>query len=616
MARVHAVLLTAVALAVMSSMAPAARAFVPSEMTVQGILTDPSGTPQTGTFTFIFKIYDAAAGGSEVWPALAGQESQSITTDAEGRWTARVGVSSPLTDGVFSSIERWLEITVDDGPGGNPTETLARTKLNTNPYTYRSSTVDGASGGTISGDVTVSGGNVGLDMSTTTDGNILKGGSRFIHNYGTQNTFIGVDAGNMTMSGINNFGGGLLALASNTFGSANTASGARTLERNTSGFSNTACGYHALGNNTTGNTNTATGDAALLNNTTGNSNTACGVSVLNRNITGGSNTASGANALFTNDIGNYNTATGAFALFFNTSGNFNTGIGLSALYRNTTGSENTAIGVYALDSNTTGSNNTASGVSALRDNTTGDNNTATGTRALQSNTTGSLNTASGQDALYSNTTGGGNIANGPNALRSNTIGNDNTAIGTEALFGNTDGSGNTASGYRALNNNMTGVNNTAIGANANVSTTALTNATALGAEAVVDASNKIRLGNAFVTVIEGQVAYTFTSDKNQKENFQPVDAEDVLNKLQGLDLSSWNYKGQDPQRFRHYGPVAQEFFEAFGHDGVGISGTPTTINSGDQAGILMIAVQAQQKQIEDLKAEIEELKRLVVDQRE
>ena len=46
----------------------------------------------------------------------------------------------------------------------------------------------------------------------------------------------------------------------------------------------------------------------------------------------------------------------------------------------------------------------------------------------------------------------------------------------------------------------------------------LTNATAIGNEAFVNASNKVRLGNSAVTVIEGQVAFTAVSDKTQKEN--------------------------------------------------------------------------------------------------
>ena len=134
-----------------------------------------------------------------------------------------------------------------------------------------------------------------------------------------------------------------------------------------------------------------------------------------------------------------------------------------------------------------------------------------------------------------------------------------------------------------------------------MSTGNLTNATAIGNGANVNASNKVRLGNGAVTVIEGQVAFTFPSDKNKKENFQPVDGEAVLGKIRGFELSSWNFIGHDPKEFRHYGPMAQEFFAAFGHDGVGQIGSETTINSGDLAGILMIAVQALEKRTAELK---------------
>ena len=135
----------ALGMALSISVASTAWASVPTEMTVQGKLTNPGGTPQTGTFTLTFRIYNAPTGGTDVWTAGVG-ESQSLTTDVNGLWTARLGTTTALTDAVFSTTERWLEITVDDGPGGNPTETLARTKLNTNPYTYRASTVDGEIG--------------------------------------------------------------------------------------------------------------------------------------------------------------------------------------------------------------------------------------------------------------------------------------------------------------------------------------------------------------------------------------------------------------------------------------------------------------------------------------
>ena len=120
----------------------------------------------------------------------------------------------------------------------------------------------------------------------------------------------------------------------------------------------------------------------------------------------------------------------------------------------------------------------------------------------------------------------------------------------------------------------------------------MTNATAIGANAVVNASNKVRIGNSSVTVIEGQVAYTFSSDRNKKESFQPVDGEEVLRKIRQFNLTSWNYIGQDAKTLRHYGPMAQDFYEAFGHDAIGTVGTPTTINSGDMAGIMIIAIKA------------------------
>ena len=192
------------------------------------------------------------------------------------------------------------------------------------------------------------------------------------------------------------------------------------------------------------------------------------------------------------------------------------------------------------------------------------------------------------------------VYSGPFALFFNT-GNFNTASGLDALRSNTTGSANTASGHNALDSNTTGNNNTAIGFFADVSAGNLLNATAIGSGAIVNASNKIRLGNAAVTVIEGQVAFTNSSDKTKKENFQPVDGEGVLGKIRGFELTSWNFIGHDPKEFRHYGPMAQDFYAAFGHDGVGQIGTETTINSGDMAGILMIAVQALEKRTAELK---------------
>jgi len=300
--------------------------------------------------------------------------------------------------------------------------------------------------------------------------------------------------------------------------------------------------------------------------------------------------------------------------FLHNYGMNNTFLGINAGNLTMSGASNTATGFQALQSNTSGFNNTALGSGALLSNTTGFQNTASGLAALFSNTTGNDNTATGTGVLLNNTTGNGNTASGAQALVSNESGSSNTASGVNALFSNNTGNGNTAIGFQALQSNTIGGGNTAIGSGANVSAGNLTNATAIGAGAIVDASDKIRLGNGSVTVVEGP-PYSPISDRKKKENLRQVDGEEVLTKIRALRVTSWNYIGQDAKEFRHYGPMAQDFFTAFGHDGLGTIGTPTTNTSTDIDGILMIAAKAlekrtvkQSEKLDALRAENAELK--------
>ena len=127
------------------------------------------------------------------------------------------------------------------------------------------------------------------DTSSSITGVITKGGGgvRFIHNFalaGTDgfNTFVGVNAGNFTMTGSigsqgsHNTAVGYTALYANTTGSYNTAVGRTALPSNTTGNYNTGVGYIALYDNTTGSYNTAVGYSAFYSNTTGDYNTAVG----------------------------------------------------------------------------------------------------------------------------------------------------------------------------------------------------------------------------------------------------------------------------------------------------------------------------------------------------
>jgi len=198
----------------------------------------------------------------------------------------------------------------------------------------------------------------------------------------------------------------------------------------------------------------------------------------------------------------------------------NTGIGTNVLSNNTTGAANIAIGGSSMTLNTTGNDNTAVGYLSLDSNTTGGVNTAVGYASLSHNRDGGANTATGVSALFFNTSGNFNVAVGSNSIQDNTNGSENTAIGTSAMETNTSGNENVAVGMLALHENTTGTRNTALGTEANVASGNLTNATAIGFGAIVNASNKVRIGNPSVTVIEGQVPFTTPSDARFKYQVQ------------------------------------------------------------------------------------------------
>ncbi len=164
-----------------------------------------------------------------------------------------------------------------------------------------------------------------LTTSSTT-GVIYKGGTRFMHDYDPpsnngSNTFLGVDAGNFTMTG-----------SMPADASYNTGVGKEALTAITSGFSNSAVGSYALRANTTGSFNTAVGAEALYTNSTGNGNTATGDDALYSNTTGGSNSGYGSYALRSNSTASENTAMGYNSLRLNTTAGRNTGLGNNALY--------------------------------------------------------------------------------------------------------------------------------------------------------------------------------------------------------------------------------------------------------------------------------------------
>ena len=259
--------------------------------------------------------------------------------------------------------------------------------------------------------------------------------------------------------------------------------------------------------------------------------------------------------------------------------------------------------------------NTVVGNQALFSNTTGSDNVAIGYRALVSNTTGNNNTASGVNALYINQSGSNNVANGNQSLFSNTIGNYNTANGESSLYNNTTGLYNTAIGSGAGFTNSTGSNNTYIGRQADCSPGSLSNATAIGNGASVTGSNKIRIGNTAVSVIEVQVALTVTSDARDKTNFVPLDAGlNFINELNPIRFD-WNQRGGGLEGRKDIGFTAQELLLAQEKTKISIPNLVDESNPDKYyvmytqlIPILVKSVQEMSSTITRLEGEINELK--------
>ena len=91
----------------------------------------------------------------------------------------------------------------------------------------------------------------------------------------------------------------------------------------------------------------------------------------------------------------------------------------------------------------------------------------------------------------------------------------------------------------------------------------------------------------------GSSTWTTVSDRNAKENFEPVNARAVLDKVAALPVSTWNYKAQT-NSIRHIGPMAQDFKAAFdvGESNIGI----TTV---DADGVALAAIQGLNQKLQD-----------------
>lgn len=105
-----------------------------------------------------------------------------------------------------------------------------------------------------------------------------------------------------------------------------------------------------------------------------------------------------------------------------------------------------------------------------------------------------------------------------------------------------------------------------------------------------------------VEVAAGGGSWSSISDRNRKANFLEVDGENILERLREVPVSTWNYLTQD-ESIRHLGPMAQDFYAAFG-----VGESDLLINSVDIAGVNMAAAQALADRTDALRNEVEELR--------
>ncbi len=108
---------------------------------------------------------------------------------------------------------------------------------------------------------------------------------------------------------------------------------------------------------------------------------------------------------------------------------------------------------------------------------------------------------------------------------------------------------------------------------------------ATGGVRFVSAVNSSGTPLAGVRLNAGGGAWTTLSDRNSKENFSPIEAKKVLQKLNSIPIETWNYKTQ-AKTIRHIGPMAQDFKKAFG-----VGEDEHYINTVDANGVALSAIQ-------------------------
>jgi len=564
---------------------------VGTAFTYQGRLTDAS-TPVDGACDFRFALWNASTGGSQV--ALGLEETNVPMTG--GLFTANLDFGS----GVFNGEARWLAVAVRCPAGnGDYVNLFPRQALTPAPYalalpglwTQQNITSTNLIGG-YSGNVVTAG---------VTGATIGGGGNNGSHHHVTDN--------------YGTVGGGLNNQAGDNAGTTEDKPYATV----GGGVGNIASGYYATvagGHNGTANAdettvgggrgNAASGERATVSGGWGNEASGYVATVGG----GGGNTASGNFACAAG--GNHNTASGVFASVGG--GELNTASGYVVTIGG--GHHNQAAADYATIAGG-GSGQPALGnrvtdeygaVGGGYNNQAGDGAGTTDDRSHATVGGGCGNTASGISATVGG--GHGNTASGGFAAVGG--GFNNTASGYQAVipgggYNIAQGQWTLAAGQHAQANAkgcfVWGDSSTV----ANVTCDIMNRWVARASGGVYFYTNSGLTSGMYLSA--GGSSWNAVSDRERKENFAPVDAQELLERLAETPVTTWNYKSQDPT-IRHVGPMAQDFnvlIEGLGGEG------EDYINTLDADGVALAAIQGLYAQNQALQAENTDLQQQVDD---
>ena len=97
----------------------------------------------------------------------------------------------------------------------------------------------------------------------------------------------------------------------------------------------------------------------------------------------------------------------------------------------------------------------------------------------------------------------------------------------------------------------------------------------------------------------------FASSREWKTDIVSLDRSSILKRLAGLEIARWRLKTENPSA-HHYGPMAEDFRQAFD-----LGGNGKTISMMDASGIALASIQAVAAENEALQERVDQLEGLV-----